>query len=230
MDKLDTLKGIGRATAERLEKAGIDSFAKLAAATDEQLQAIEQLPGDLAAWTRWREEAKARGAAPRPMTAEELAALARQWDEARAAVKAAGDAVAALQADPQATSEALEAARRGVLEAQARLGALTPLPEGITLPPASPNKNTLGTGPATPAQASPAPQLAQGANTPREPSLGGSNPAAPATGAVELEGVCITNVRWQGETHLPQSLLKLPKDIALALQADGALQLMIFRD
>lgn len=226
MDKLDDLKGIGRATAERLQKAGIDSFAKLAAASDEQLQAIQNLPGDVAAWTKWREEAKTRVDAPRSMTAEELAALAGQWDDARAALKAAGETVAALQADTNATPETLEAARLSVLEAQAALDALAPLPEGVTLPPASANKNTLGAGPASSAQTSPAPAPVQGTNTPREPSQGGSNPAAPAGNAGEQSGVCITNVLWGGEIHPPKTPLTLPRGIALALEADGAFQLL----
>lgn len=133
MDKLESLKGIGRASAERLTAAGIDTFAKLAASTDLQLQAIANLPGDAKLWAAWRAEAQTKAAAPRAMTAEELSTLVQQWDDARDALKAAGDAVALLQANPDATPEAIAEAQAKSDAAQAVIAALAPLPEGLSL-------------------------------------------------------------------------------------------------
>lgn len=160
MDDLTSLKGIGKATVKKLRDAGIDSFAKLAAATPDQLNAA-QVAGGPADWTAMIAEArdKQASAAPRELTAEQVNALVRAWDDARAALSSAGDNVAAIQeqldalapeADRGALEQQLEAARAEVTKAHAAIDALQPLPDGTKLPSAPKAKQTNEQIPAGP--------------------------------------------------------------------------------
>jgi hypothetical protein len=155
MDDLTILKGIGPAAAKKLIAAGIDSFAKLAAASPDQLVAIDRLPGSPADWAGWLAEAKARLPAPpalRELTNEEMLDLVKAWDDARANLNGAGDAVAAIQAqlaDPAIAGPEraqldldLAAAQGRVADLAAAIEALRPLPEGVRLPDASLKKDT----------------------------------------------------------------------------------------
>lgn len=146
MDDLTQLKGIGKATAGRLVAGGIDSFASLAAATPEQLGAIDKLGGTPAEWLGWVDQAKALAQpVSRPLSNAELVALVQSWDDARTELDAAGEAVAAIHlqmdaldadADPTQLDADLTAAQERVNKAKADIAALIPLPEGLRLPDA----------------------------------------------------------------------------------------------
>jgi len=114
--------------------------------------------------------------APRAMTDAEVAALVTAWDAARTELQDAGNAVAELQLrfdaidaeeDSQDLNTQLTAAQERSAAAQAAIKALTPLPEGVTLPAAA-KPNTEGTtaaavaSPAAPAAAAVEPVLAAG--------------------------------------------------------------------
>lgn len=147
MDDLTSLKGIGKATSKKLKEAGIDSFAKLAAATPDQLNAalVSGGPDDWAAMIA--EAGKVAPAAEtRELTADEVNDLVAAWDKARAELNAAGEAVAAVQikidalapdADRSALDAELAAAHATVATAHTTIDALRPLPEGVRLPDAT---------------------------------------------------------------------------------------------
>jgi hypothetical protein len=147
MDDLTKLKGIGTVTAKRLAAAGIDSFARLAAANPAQLEAAKingsskELEAMIAAAAVQLEPQE------RAMSDDELRALVAAWDEARAELNAAGDAVADLQAqlaalapdaDRTELDAGLAAAQERVGKAHAAIEALRPLPSGVRLPNAKP--------------------------------------------------------------------------------------------
>lgn len=125
MDDLTRIKGIGNVTAARLAGAGFDGYAALAAATPEQLQAIDRLPGSPADWSDWVNQAKALMPAPVDLgtaTPDEIQLQAARIDAARAKIVAAGEAVAAAAASGDA--QAIEAARLAALAATAELDGL----------------------------------------------------------------------------------------------------------
>lgn len=145
MDDLTQIHGIGAKTAEKLVKAGIDSFALLAAATPNQLNATK-VAGSPADWQGFIDAAKALSS-PREMTETELAALVKSWDDARTALSTAGDQVVEIQAligalpadaDRTDLEAQLAEAQAAVAKAHDAIATLTPLPDGVRLPDARP--------------------------------------------------------------------------------------------
>jgi len=146
MDDLTILKGVGRATEKKLHAAGIDSFAKLGAATPDQLNAA-QVAGSPSDWAAMIAAAAEMAPAPteRQMTAEELSELVQSWVDARAELMAASDAVVTAQyqldtieagADRSQIEADLDVAKELVKAVEAKIAALALLPEGVVLPEA----------------------------------------------------------------------------------------------
>ena len=121
MDNLTTIKGIGKATARQLADAGIASFEALAAATPEQLVAIDKLSGSPAAFASWVSAAKAL--APKPVdlnsaSPDQVKDQVAKIDAARARVSAAQEAVdkavGQINVDQAALASELEAAQQAL--------------------------------------------------------------------------------------------------------------------
>ncbi|WDR00746.1 helix-hairpin-helix domain-containing protein [Devosia sp. J2-20] len=147
MDDLTTLKGVGRATEKKLLGAGLDSFAKLAGATPDQLSAA-QVAGGPSDWVAMIAAAAEMAPTPteRQMTAEELSDLVQSWVDARAELMAASDAVVSIHyqldtieagTDRSQIEADLDVAKELVKAVEGKIAALAPLPEGVVLPDAS---------------------------------------------------------------------------------------------
>lgn len=151
MDDLKQIHGIGAATERKLFAAGIDSFAKLAAATPDQLNSA-QIAGGPDDWAKFIAEAgKLAPKAPIDLataSGEEIAAQARKIEAARLQLSALADAVVLAHGNLQAIAagaapEAVAAAEAALAEARALVDvavadarALFGVPEGEALPQA----------------------------------------------------------------------------------------------
>lgn len=138
MDDLTVIAGISKASAKRLVAAGIVSVAALAVATPDQLAAIDKLPGTAVEWSAWVLAAKALLPPAGPLDlanaqGTEIGDRAAEIDAARAALVAAGDAVALAQArlgvgptadDDETALARLTEAEEAVLAAQLVLDGL----------------------------------------------------------------------------------------------------------
>lgn len=150
MDDLTKISGIGEATAAKLAAGGIDTFAKLAASSHDQLELLK-IPGN--AEGHQKLITAAAELAPKPIdlniaTAEQIAAQAGKIEAARLQLSQVADAVVmaygqlqalSIDAAPEqvsAAEQALADARSLVDAATADARALFGVPDGAQLPPA----------------------------------------------------------------------------------------------